>query len=103
MEPSHTRERPLNMFTSLVSLQHLLLLVKLVMSVLIPDEPDWIRRKREHIEFTSMDALRQQVSPVLHTLHPPHVTSSTRYIIHMHMGPLGVLLTWWNHTNKLET
>ncbi|CAB1455250.1 unnamed protein product, partial [Pleuronectes platessa] len=39
---------------------HLLILVKLVMSVLIPDEPDWIRRKREHIEFTSMEALKQQ-------------------------------------------
>lgn len=42
-------------------LQHLLILVKLLLRVLIPDEPDWIRKNREHIEFKSMQALREQV------------------------------------------
>lgn len=42
-------------------MQHLLILVKLLLSVLIPDEPDWIRKKREHIEFKSLQALREQV------------------------------------------
>lgn len=41
--------------------QHLLILVKLLLRVLIPDEPDWIRKKREHIEFKSLAALREQV------------------------------------------
>ncbi|CAF97507.1 unnamed protein product, partial [Tetraodon nigroviridis] len=41
--------------------QHLLILVKLLLRVLIPDEPDWIRKKREHIEFKSLRALREQV------------------------------------------
>lgn len=44
-----------------VCLQHVLILVKLILRVLIPDEPGWIRKKREHIEFTSMQALKQQV------------------------------------------
>lgn len=55
---------PWHVFTS-VCLQHLLILVKVVLVVLIPDEPDWIRKEREHIEFTSMHALNQQVN--LHT------------------------------------
>ncbi|XP_062246771.1 anoctamin-10 [Platichthys flesus] len=49
-----------NILMLAVLVEHLLILVKLIMSVLIPDEPDWIRRKREHIEFTSMEALKQQ-------------------------------------------
>lgn len=49
-------------FSSLLHrLQHVLILVKLILRVLIPDEPAWIRKKREHIEFTSMQALKQQV------------------------------------------
>lgn len=43
-------------------LQHLLILVKLLLRVLIPDEPDWIRKNREHIQFKSMRALREQVN-----------------------------------------
>lgn len=42
-------------------LQHVLILVKLILRILIPDEPTWIRKKREHIEFMSMQALKQQV------------------------------------------
>ncbi|KAF3854381.1 hypothetical protein F7725_022436 [Dissostichus mawsoni] len=38
----------------------LAVLVEVVLAVLIPDEPDWIRKKIEHIEFTSMQALREQ-------------------------------------------
>uniref|UniRef100_A0A096LTC7 Anoctamin n=1 Tax=Poecilia formosa TaxID=48698 RepID=A0A096LTC7_POEFO len=44
-----------------VMVEHVLILVKVIMAALIPDEPDWIRKKREHIEYTSMQALRQQV------------------------------------------
>lgn len=44
-----------------VCLQHVLILVKVVLVVLIPDEPDWIRKKREHIEYKSMQALKEQV------------------------------------------
>ncbi|XP_075938411.1 anoctamin-10 [Anarhichas minor] len=43
-----------------VLVEHVLILVKVVLAVLIPDEPDWVRKKREHIEFTSMQALREQ-------------------------------------------
>ncbi|XP_058502352.1 anoctamin-10 [Solea solea] len=49
-----------NILLSAVLVEHFLILVKVVLSVLIPDEPDWIRRKREHIEFTSMEALKLQ-------------------------------------------
>ncbi|XP_068168693.1 anoctamin-10 [Antennarius striatus] len=45
-----------------VSVEHVLILVKLVMAALIPDEPGWIRKKRAHIEFTSMQALKQQTA-----------------------------------------
>ena len=45
-----------------VFLQHVLILIKVVLAALIPDEPDWIRKKKEHIEYTSMQALRQQVN-----------------------------------------
>lgn len=51
-------------------MQHLLILVKLLLSVLIPDEPDWIRKKREHIEFKSLQALREQVNQ--QTRSPSH-------------------------------
>lgn len=50
-----------------VCLQHLLIVVKVILAVVIPDEPDWIRKKREHIEYTSMQALREQVNH--HTFH----------------------------------
>ncbi|KAM7003081.1 anoctamin-10 isoform 2-T2 [Tautogolabrus adspersus] len=43
-----------------VLVEHVLILVKLVLAFLIPDEPDWIRKKREHTEYTSMQALRHQ-------------------------------------------
>ncbi|CAK6973240.1 anoctamin-10 [Scomber scombrus] len=43
-----------------VLLEHVLIVIKVVLSLLIPDEPDWIKKKKEHIEFTSMQALREQ-------------------------------------------
>uniref|UniRef100_A0A667YBR8 Anoctamin n=1 Tax=Myripristis murdjan TaxID=586833 RepID=A0A667YBR8_9TELE len=43
-----------------VLLEHILIVTKMVLACLIPDEPDWLRKKREHIEFTSMRALGQQ-------------------------------------------
>uniref|UniRef100_UPI0037E89F7E anoctamin-10 n=1 Tax=Semicossyphus pulcher TaxID=241346 RepID=UPI0037E89F7E len=49
-----------NILLMAVFVEHVLILVKVVLAVLIPDEPDWIRKKREHIEYTSMQALRQQ-------------------------------------------
>lgn len=50
-----------SLFYPCVCLQHVLIIVKLILRVLIPDEPGWIRKKREHIEFMSMQALKQQV------------------------------------------
>ncbi|XP_027887975.1 anoctamin-10 [Xiphophorus couchianus] len=49
-----------NLLMGAVMVEHVLILVKVIMAALIPDEPDWIRKKREHIEYTSMQALRQQ-------------------------------------------
>lgn len=45
-----------------LSVQHLLILVKVLLSVLIPDEPDWVRKKMERTEFKSLQALREQVN-----------------------------------------
>ncbi|XP_042351346.1 anoctamin-10 [Plectropomus leopardus] len=49
-----------NILMLAVLAEHVLILVKVIMALVIPDEPDWIRKKREHIEFTSMQALREQ-------------------------------------------
>lgn len=49
-----------NMLLLAVLMEHLLIVVKVILAVVIPDEPDWIRKKREHIEYTSMQALREQ-------------------------------------------
>ncbi|XP_078113866.1 anoctamin-10 [Sander vitreus] len=49
-----------NILLSAILVEHVLILVKVVLAVLIPDEPDWIRKKRERIEYTSMRALREQ-------------------------------------------
>uniref|UniRef100_G3NG32 Anoctamin n=1 Tax=Gasterosteus aculeatus aculeatus TaxID=481459 RepID=G3NG32_GASAC len=51
-----------NVLLVAILVEHVLILVKVVISVLIPDEPDWVRKKMEHIEFTSMQALREQRS-----------------------------------------
>ncbi|XP_036962521.1 anoctamin-10 [Acanthopagrus latus] len=49
-----------NILLLAVLMEHLLIVVKVILAVVIPDEPDWIRKKREHIEYTSMQALREQ-------------------------------------------
>lgn len=64
--------RSMTLLTFVLVLQHVLILVKVVISVLIPDEPDWVRKKMEHIEFTSMQALREQVNP------PPDISVCCR-------------------------
>ncbi|XP_071315385.1 anoctamin-10 [Trachinotus anak] len=52
-----------NILLLAVLVEHVLILVKVILRVVIPDEPDWIRKKREHIEYMSMQALKQQVNP----------------------------------------
>ncbi|CAL8358515.1 unnamed protein product [Lota lota] len=43
-----------------ILMEHILIFIKMVLAKLIPDEPDWIRVKREQNEFKSMQALGQQ-------------------------------------------
>nr|XP_046251369.1 anoctamin-10 [Scatophagus argus]XP_046251370.1 anoctamin-10 [Scatophagus argus]XP_046251371.1 anoctamin-10 [Scatophagus argus]XP_046251372.1 anoctamin-10 [Scatophagus argus] len=49
-----------NILLLAVFVEHVLILVKVILAVLIPDEPDWLRKKRQHIEYKSMQALREQ-------------------------------------------
>lgn len=49
-----------NILLLAVAVEHVLIIIKVVLAALIPDEPDWIKKKRLHIEFKSMQALRQQ-------------------------------------------
>ncbi|KAM4554443.1 anoctamin-10 [Fundulus diaphanus] len=49
-----------NLLMGAVVVEHVLILIKVIMAALIPDEPDWIRKKMEQMEYTSMQALRQQ-------------------------------------------
>lgn len=42
-----------------VLVEHVLILVKVIVAVLIPDEPDWIRKKIERMEYKSIQALKQ--------------------------------------------
>uniref|UniRef100_A0A8C4Z0U7 Anoctamin n=1 Tax=Gadus morhua TaxID=8049 RepID=A0A8C4Z0U7_GADMO len=55
-----------------VLMEHLLIMIKMVLAKLIPDEPDWIRVKREQNEFISMQALGQQVNT--HSLTHSHTS-----------------------------
>uniref|UniRef100_A0A3P9HQ22 Anoctamin n=1 Tax=Oryzias latipes TaxID=8090 RepID=A0A3P9HQ22_ORYLA len=48
-----------NLLLMAVIVEHVLFLVKFIIAVVIPDEPYWIRKKREHMEYASMWALRQ--------------------------------------------
>ncbi|XP_053740591.1 anoctamin-10 isoform X5 [Synchiropus splendidus] len=43
-----------------VGVEHLLIIVKGILAVLIPDEPGWMKKKQDQLEFKSMEALRQQ-------------------------------------------
>ncbi|XP_077423506.1 anoctamin-10 isoform X2 [Vanacampus margaritifer] len=43
-----------------VMAEHVLIIVKVIVAALIPDEPDWVRKKLAHMQYKSMQALRQQ-------------------------------------------
>ncbi|XP_056307554.1 anoctamin-10 [Danio aesculapii] len=43
-----------------VVVEHVLLIVKMILAFIIPDEPDWLQVKREQIEYNSMQALKKQ-------------------------------------------
>ncbi|XP_066505745.1 anoctamin-10 [Hoplias malabaricus] len=46
-----------------VIVEHVLIIVKLILAFMIPDEPDWVRIQREKIEYRSMKAASQQKVP----------------------------------------
>ncbi|XP_061677427.1 anoctamin-10 isoform X2 [Syngnathoides biaculeatus] len=52
-----------NIVLMAITAEHVLIIVKVIVAALIPDEPDWIRKKRAHMQYTSMQALRQQNLP----------------------------------------
>ncbi|XP_037110166.1 anoctamin-10 isoform X1 [Syngnathus acus] len=43
--------------------EHVLIIVKVTVAALIPDEPDWIKKKKARMQYTSMQALRQKNLP----------------------------------------
>ncbi|XP_034143924.1 anoctamin-10 isoform X2 [Esox lucius] len=49
-----------NILLFAILVEHVLILFKMVLAFMIPDEPDWVRIKREQKEFQSMQALGQQ-------------------------------------------
>ncbi|KAL0968244.1 hypothetical protein UPYG_G00264250 [Umbra pygmaea] len=49
-----------NILLFAILVEHVLILVKMILAFMIPDEPDWVRIKREQMEFYSMQALGQQ-------------------------------------------
>ncbi|CAB1323335.1 unnamed protein product [Coregonus sp. 'balchen'] len=49
-----------NIILFAILVEHVLILVKMILAFMIPAEPDWVRIKREQIEFHSMQALGQQ-------------------------------------------
>ncbi|TSQ92625.1 Anoctamin-10 [Bagarius yarrelli] len=55
----------------IIMVEHVLIVVKLILAFIIPDEPDWVRIKREQIEYCTMKALKAQDSvendPVTHS------------------------------------
>ncbi|XP_077372541.1 anoctamin-10 isoform X2 [Festucalex cinctus] len=46
-----------------VMAEHVLIIVKVIVAALIPDEPGWVQKKRAHMQYKSMQALRQQNLP----------------------------------------
>lgn len=44
----------------IIMVEHVLIVVKLILAFIIPDEPDWVRIKREQIEYCTMMALKEQ-------------------------------------------
>ncbi|XP_023841019.1 anoctamin-10-like [Salvelinus sp. IW2-2015] len=49
-----------NIILVAILVEHVLILVKMILAFMIPAEPDWVRIKREQIEFNSMQALGLQ-------------------------------------------
>ncbi|KAJ7997800.1 hypothetical protein DPEC_G00215880 [Dallia pectoralis] len=49
-----------NILLFAILVEHVLILFKMVLAFMIPDEPDWVRIKREQMEFQSMQALGQR-------------------------------------------
>ncbi|XP_026991433.1 anoctamin-10 [Tachysurus fulvidraco] len=43
-----------------IMVEHILIIVKMILAFIIPDEPDWVRIKKEKIEYCSMLALKEQ-------------------------------------------
>ncbi|XP_058252824.1 anoctamin-10 [Hemibagrus wyckioides] len=43
-----------------IMLEHVLIIVKMILAFIIPDEPDWVRIKRQQIEYCTMLALKEQ-------------------------------------------
>ncbi|XP_062856918.1 anoctamin-10 isoform X2 [Trichomycterus rosablanca] len=43
-----------------IMVEHALILVKLIIAFMIPDEPEWVRIKKDQIEYQAMKALKQQ-------------------------------------------
>ncbi|XP_026057943.1 anoctamin-10-like [Carassius auratus] len=43
-----------------IIVEHALIIMKMILAFMIPDEPDWVRIKREQIEYQSMQALKKQ-------------------------------------------
>ncbi|KAI4893379.1 hypothetical protein NFI96_022497 [Prochilodus magdalenae] len=51
---------PATVLVYAVIVEHVLITVKFILAFMIPDEPDWVRIKREQIEYRSMKAVSQQ-------------------------------------------
>ncbi|XP_056138107.1 anoctamin-10 [Lampris incognitus] len=49
-----------NILLLAVAVEHVLIVIKMILAFLIPDEPQWVKSKREQFEFRSMLALGQQ-------------------------------------------
>ncbi|KAL0968243.1 hypothetical protein UPYG_G00264240 [Umbra pygmaea] len=49
-----------NILLFAILVEHVLILLKMILAFMIPDEPDWVRIKREQMEFHSMQALVRQ-------------------------------------------
>ncbi|KAI5105450.1 hypothetical protein C0J45_5122, partial [Silurus meridionalis] len=61
---AYTQDVGLNPSTVLVffiMVEHVLIVVKMILAFVIPDEPDWVQIKRQQIEYRTMKALTGQV------------------------------------------
>ncbi|KAM9470538.1 anoctamin-10 isoform 1-T2 [Clarias gariepinus] len=58
-----TLDAGLNLSTVLIFfilVEHVLIVAKLILAFIIPDEPDWIQIKKQQIEYRTMKALKEQ-------------------------------------------